>query len=265
MIQSRKIFTIMCHMKQVLSESYHNISTVHLYYYCGLCRANSSPMSTQLFFRVSPGQWSWLPQGSGPAWTGEPAFLQWKHKVAIRSLYDEPFLCFSHCFTPFFFFRSASSSWSKAVDCALQFSGTVEKWDGVSYGGGSLLQTLKQAGLWGCLQAAVLTAKIAQYVLVILVNNSVCFFVCIVSSDISPAPLGCVWICRHILTSDISQRTKCCLLSAHLFKVIKNQEPSWMRIMCFKFVLTLTHVCVSPVCAVLLPGSAPGWPPVRLS
>ncbi|KAM7374329.1 hypothetical protein PAMP_006995 [Pampus punctatissimus] len=80
--------------------------------------------------------------------------------------------------------RAAHSYWSKAIDSALQNSGVVEKWDGVSFGGGTLQQTLKQAGIWGCLQAAGLTAKIAQY----------------------------------ILTSDISQRTKCCLLSAYLFK-----------------------------------------------
>ncbi|XP_037604654.1 cilia- and flagella-associated protein 54-like isoform X2 [Sebastes umbrosus] len=82
--------------------------------------------------------------------------------------------------------RAARSYWSKAVDCALQSSDAVEKWDGMSFGGGSLQQTLKQAGIWGCLQAAGLTAKIAQY----------------------------------ILTSDISQRTKCCLMSAHLFKCV---------------------------------------------
>ncbi|XP_040907982.1 cilia- and flagella-associated protein 54-like [Toxotes jaculatrix] len=82
--------------------------------------------------------------------------------------------------------RAAHSCWSKAVDCALQSSGTVEKWDGVSFGSDSLQQTLKQAGIWGCLQAAGLTAKIAQ----------------------------------HILVSDINQRTKCCLLSAHLFKCV---------------------------------------------
>ncbi|XP_034745298.1 cilia- and flagella-associated protein 54-like isoform X2 [Etheostoma cragini] len=82
--------------------------------------------------------------------------------------------------------RAAHSHWSKAVDCALQSSGAVEKWDGVFFGGGSLQQTLKQAGIWGCLQAAGLTAKIAQY----------------------------------ILTSDISQRTKCSLMSAHLFKCV---------------------------------------------
>ncbi|XP_029957087.1 cilia- and flagella-associated protein 54 [Salarias fasciatus] len=82
--------------------------------------------------------------------------------------------------------RAAQSSWSKAVDCALQCSGVVDTWDGVSYGGGSMQQTLRQAGIWGCLQAAVLSAKIAQY----------------------------------ILTFDISQRTTCCLLSAHLFKCV---------------------------------------------
>ncbi|XP_053298051.1 cilia- and flagella-associated protein 54 [Pleuronectes platessa] len=82
--------------------------------------------------------------------------------------------------------RAAHLSWSKAVDCALQSSGAVEKWDGLSFGGCSLQETLKQAGIWGCLQAAALTAKIAQ----------------------------------HILTSDICQRTKYCLISAHLFKCV---------------------------------------------
>ncbi|XP_065819323.1 cilia- and flagella-associated protein 54 isoform X4 [Labrus bergylta] len=82
--------------------------------------------------------------------------------------------------------RAAHSHWRKAIDCALQSLGTVEKWDGVSFGGGSLQQMMKHAGIWGCLQAAVLAAKIAQY----------------------------------ILTSDVSQRTKCCLLSAHLFKCV---------------------------------------------
>ncbi|XP_051793490.1 cilia- and flagella-associated protein 54 isoform X2 [Acanthochromis polyacanthus] len=82
--------------------------------------------------------------------------------------------------------RAAHSCWSKAVDCALHSSGAVEKWDGISFEGGSMQESLKQAGIWGCLQAAVLTAKIAQY----------------------------------ILTSDISQRTKCCLLSVHLFKCV---------------------------------------------
>ncbi|XP_026184047.1 cilia- and flagella-associated protein 54 isoform X2 [Mastacembelus armatus] len=82
--------------------------------------------------------------------------------------------------------RAANSYWSKAVDCALQSSGVIEKWDGMSFGNSCLQQTVKQAGIWGCLQAAGLTAKIAQY----------------------------------ILTSHIGQRTKCCLLSAHLFKCV---------------------------------------------
>ncbi|XP_033954837.1 cilia- and flagella-associated protein 54 [Pseudochaenichthys georgianus] len=83
--------------------------------------------------------------------------------------------------------RAAHAYWIKAVDCALQSSGAVEKWDGVSVQGGSLQQTLNQAGIWGCLQAAVLTAKIAQYIL---------------------------------SATDISQRTNCCLMSAHLFKCV---------------------------------------------
>ncbi|XP_029375672.1 cilia- and flagella-associated protein 54 [Echeneis naucrates] len=82
--------------------------------------------------------------------------------------------------------RVAHSCWSKAVDCALQNSGAIEKWDGVLLGNGSLQQMLKKTGVWGCLHAAGLTAKIAQY----------------------------------ILTSDISKRTKCCLFSAQLFKCV---------------------------------------------
>ncbi|XP_054611224.1 cilia- and flagella-associated protein 54-like [Dunckerocampus dactyliophorus] len=82
--------------------------------------------------------------------------------------------------------RMAHTCWSKAVDAALQSSGVIDKWDGATFGGGTLQQTLKHAGIWGCLQAAVLAAKIAQY----------------------------------ILTSDISQRTMCSLLSTHLFKCV---------------------------------------------
>nr|XP_043899051.1 cilia- and flagella-associated protein 54-like isoform X4 [Solea senegalensis] len=82
--------------------------------------------------------------------------------------------------------RAAHSCWSKAVDCALQSSRAVEKWDGASFGSSSLKHTLKQAGMWGCLQAAGLTAKIAL----------------------------------HVFTSNVSQRTKCCLLSAFLFKCV---------------------------------------------
>ncbi|KAF3706510.1 Cilia- and flagella-associated protein 54 [Channa argus] len=68
--------------------------------------------------------------------------------------------------------RLAQSHWSKAVDCALQSSGTIEKWDGMSFGGGSLQQTLKQAGIWGCLQAAGLTAKIAHHQSSNLLNSN---------------------------------------------------------------------------------------------
>ncbi|KAG7217286.1 hypothetical protein INR49_027830 [Caranx melampygus] len=82
--------------------------------------------------------------------------------------------------------RAAHSYWSKAVDCALHSPGSAEKWDGISFGSVSLQDALKQSGVWGCLQAAGLTAKIAQ----------------------------------HILASDISQRTKYCLFSAYLFKCV---------------------------------------------
>ncbi|KAM8835349.1 cilia- and flagella-associated protein 54 [Synchiropus picturatus] len=82
--------------------------------------------------------------------------------------------------------EAAHECWSKGVDVALHQAGVLDKWDGVSFGFGSVTQTLQQAGIWGCLQAADLTAKIAQYILI----------------------------------SDISQRTKCCLLSAYLFKCV---------------------------------------------
>ncbi|XP_047236025.1 cilia- and flagella-associated protein 54-like isoform X5 [Girardinichthys multiradiatus] len=81
---------------------------------------------------------------------------------------------------------AAHSCWSKAVDCAFQSSRVIQKWDGVSFESGSSQNRMKQAGIWGCLQGAVLTAKIAQFVLI----------------------------------SDISERTKCCLLSAHFFKCV---------------------------------------------
>ncbi|KAG7454748.1 hypothetical protein MATL_G00263130 [Megalops atlanticus] len=80
--------------------------------------------------------------------------------------------------------RAAHSSWSRALDCALQCTGVLGSWDGVSWGSGPPVDVLQQAGVWGCLQGAILTAKIAQY----------------------------------LLTSDISQRTLCSLLSARLFK-----------------------------------------------
>ncbi|XP_036433426.1 cilia- and flagella-associated protein 54 [Colossoma macropomum] len=82
--------------------------------------------------------------------------------------------------------KAASSHWSKALDCALQSTGVLESWDGESWASSSSQQPLKHAGIWGCLQGALLSAKIAQY----------------------------------ILTSNISQHTKCCLLSAKLFKCL---------------------------------------------
>ncbi|XP_051544314.1 cilia- and flagella-associated protein 54 [Myxocyprinus asiaticus] len=82
--------------------------------------------------------------------------------------------------------KAAHSFWSKALDCALQSSGVLESWDGDSWGGFSSQETLRNAGIWGCLQGALLSAKIAQ----------------------------------HILISNINQRTKCCLLSTTLFKCL---------------------------------------------
>lgn len=49
----------------------------------------------------------------------------------------------------------------------------------MSFGSGSMQQTLKQAGIWGCLQAAGLTAKIAQLVSVTFIIDLTCLFVCV--------------------------------------------------------------------------------------
>ncbi|TRY62256.1 hypothetical protein DNTS_014519, partial [Danionella cerebrum] len=78
--------------------------------------------------------------------------------------------------------KSARSFWSKALDRALGSSGVLETLDG----GRFAQDTLRHAGIWGCLQGALLSAKIAQ----------------------------------HILTSNIKERTNCCLLSAKLFKCL---------------------------------------------
>ncbi|MBN3311738.1 CFA54 protein, partial [Atractosteus spatula] len=85
--------------------------------------------------------------------------------------------------------RASQSCWSKALDSALCQPGVLGSWDksSVCLGSSDLPQHfLRQAGIWGCLQGAVLSAKIAQY----------------------------------ILTSDISQQTRCCILSAQLLKAL---------------------------------------------
>ncbi|XP_072301761.1 cilia- and flagella-associated protein 54 [Eucyclogobius newberryi] len=82
--------------------------------------------------------------------------------------------------------KAAQSCWTKSVNTALKSPDALQKWDGVTFGGCSLQHRLKLSGIWGCLQAALLTAKIAQY----------------------------------IITTDINKRTDCCLQSAHLFKCV---------------------------------------------
>ncbi|XP_072529245.1 cilia- and flagella-associated protein 54 [Salminus brasiliensis] len=82
--------------------------------------------------------------------------------------------------------KAAHSHWSKALDCALQCTGALESWDGDSWASSSSQEPIRHAGIWGCLQGALLSAKIAQYILI----------------------------------SDISQRTKCCLFAAKLFKCL---------------------------------------------
>ncbi|KAJ8374133.1 hypothetical protein SKAU_G00047130 [Synaphobranchus kaupii] len=94
--------------------------------------------------------------------------------------------------------RAAQTHWSKALDCALQCTGVLGSWDGASWGSDAPREVLRKAGIWGCLQGAVLTAKIAQFV----------------------------------LTADLSQRTHCSLLSALLFKFLltaslPHPEADW--------------------------------------
>ena len=50
------------------------------------------------------------------------------------------------------------------MDCALHSAGALDTWDGACWAGVARSQqdTLKLAGVWGCLQAAVITAKTAQ-------------------------------------------------------------------------------------------------------
>ncbi|KAJ0059037.1 hypothetical protein NL108_007303, partial [Boleophthalmus pectinirostris] len=81
--------------------------------------------------------------------------------------------------------KAAHACWTKAVNVALKIPDAFERWDGVTFGDCSLQHRLKVSGVWGCLHAACLTAKIAQYIL-----------------------------------TDISKRTDSCLQSAHLFKCV---------------------------------------------
>ncbi|XP_032432607.1 cilia- and flagella-associated protein 54 [Xiphophorus hellerii] len=81
---------------------------------------------------------------------------------------------------------AAHSCWRKALDCIFQSSGGIQQWDDVNFESSFSQNIVKKAGIWGCLQGAVLAAKIAQF----------------------------------ISTSDIKNRTKRCRLSAHFFKCV---------------------------------------------
>ncbi|KAJ8245687.1 hypothetical protein GJAV_G00273400 [Gymnothorax javanicus] len=116
-----------------------------------------------------------------------------KHSLRVQALHELGNLHY-YCGNK----RAAQTHWSKALDCALQCSGVLASWDGVSWGGTPPGEVVRQVGVWGCLQGAVLTAKIAQF----------------------------------SLTSDLSERTKCSLLSALLFKSLltaslPHPEADW--------------------------------------
>ncbi|XP_072002563.1 cilia- and flagella-associated protein 54 isoform X2 [Engystomops pustulosus] len=89
--------------------------------------------------------------------------------------------------------RAAFKCWCRALDETLNMSDALNSWqeldsspDGISNGRSKDYSEkfLSRAGIWGCLLAAVIAAKMSRY----------------------------------ILTSDVGKRTDCCLLSALLFK-----------------------------------------------
>ncbi|XP_034630620.1 cilia- and flagella-associated protein 54 [Trachemys scripta elegans] len=99
----------------------------------------------------------------------------------------------------FMFYRSAFKYWCQALDETLNIADVLNNWqelDGFSKNVTDDFtdesskhfseKCIYQAGIWGCLHAAVLAAKIAQY----------------------------------ILTSNVRLRTKCCIFSAILFKTL---------------------------------------------
>ncbi|XP_029453389.1 cilia- and flagella-associated protein 54 [Rhinatrema bivittatum] len=99
--------------------------------------------------------------------------------------------------------RAAFKCWCQALDEAMNMANSLNTWQELdSDSEFSNLKTpdhskrfLFQAGIWGCLQAAVLTAKIAKY----------------------------------ILTSNVRLRTKCCILSSFLFKALLRSSLSHPR------------------------------------
>ncbi|XP_075456664.1 cilia- and flagella-associated protein 54 isoform X2 [Ascaphus truei] len=91
--------------------------------------------------------------------------------------------------------RAAFRCWCQALDETLNMSDALNSWqeldssqDSISNGRSKDYSEkfLCRAGIWGCLQAAVITAKISRY----------------------------------ILTSNFRKRTKCCILSTVLFKAL---------------------------------------------
>ncbi|XP_078534120.1 cilia- and flagella-associated protein 54 isoform X2 [Lissotriton helveticus] len=93
--------------------------------------------------------------------------------------------------------RAAFQCWCQALDEILKAADILNTWQTLGSASDSATKKnvdvdttdyseifLHRAGIWGCLQAAVLTTKISQY----------------------------------ILTSDLKMRTECCILSAFLFK-----------------------------------------------
>ncbi|KAM4748836.1 cilia- and flagella-associated protein 54 [Rhinophrynus dorsalis] len=91
--------------------------------------------------------------------------------------------------------RAAFKCWCLALDETLNMSDALNSWQELDSSPDSICngrskdyseKFLSRAGIWGCLQAAVITAKMSRY----------------------------------ILTSNLRKRTECCILSAILFKAL---------------------------------------------
>ncbi|XP_051780337.1 cilia- and flagella-associated protein 54 isoform X2 [Erpetoichthys calabaricus] len=94
--------------------------------------------------------------------------------------------------------KTALNCWRQALDMAMNQPDFLKSWEEKADNSDHSERFLHQAGIWGCLQGAFLTAKIAQY----------------------------------ILTSNVSFQIDCCILSAMLFKAllrssIPHPRPDW--------------------------------------
>ncbi|XP_039616500.1 cilia- and flagella-associated protein 54 [Polypterus senegalus] len=94
--------------------------------------------------------------------------------------------------------KAALNCWRQALDTVMNQPDFLKSWEEKADNSDHSERFLHQAGIWGCLQGALLTAKIAQY----------------------------------IVTSNVSFQVDCCILSSMLFKAllrssIPHPRPDW--------------------------------------